>query len=68
MTLDDMIKQRGVKRVAVAKALKIAPMTLYRKLRGEREFTVAESVALAEFLRLTPDERDSIFFSQGGDK
>ncbi len=68
MTLDDMIKQRGVKRGAVAKALRIAPMTLSRKLRGEREFTTAEAAAITEFLRLTPDERDSIFFADGGDK
>lgn len=68
MTLDEMIKQRGVKRGAVAKALRIAPMTLSRKLRGERKFTTEEAVTITEFLRLTPDERDSIFFSQGGDK
>lgn len=68
MTLDDMIKQRGVKYGAVAESLGIAPMTLKRKLRGERKFTVPEVVTLTEFLRLTPDERDSIFFADGGDK
>lgn len=51
MTLDDMIKQRGVKRGAVAKALRIAPMTLSRKLRGEREFTTAEAAAITEFFK-----------------
>ena len=57
------IIDRGVRRNALADALGVSRSTIYSKLDGKREFTVGEALRMSEFLRLSREERDEIFFS-----
>ncbi len=52
----------------IAGCLGITRETLYRKLRGEREFKTSEIKRLATLLHLSNEERDSIFFADYVDK
>lgn len=55
------LKKRGVKLVAIAKALGVAPSTLYRKMQGESDFTRSEVQTCCEFLGVK--ELNHIFFA-----
>ena len=62
--LKAVIIDRGVKRSAVAEAIGCTRYSVYKKLDGKTEFKASEIVKLSEFLRLSPEERDSIFFGE----
>lgn len=48
----------------LAKACGISPSALYRRLSGSVPFNVGEIDRCSEFLRLTPDKRNEIFFAE----
>ena len=56
-TIDDM----GISIVKLAEKSGMDRTTLYNRLNGKGEFTASEIVGIAEALRLTNKERDSIF-------
>ena len=57
------IEKRGVKITALARAMGISPSTIYKKNERNGDYTVPEIIAFCEFLNLTPQERDRIFFA-----
>lgn len=61
--LNEKIKASGLKQCVIAKACNLTPQGFYNKISGAREFKHSELVALCEVLRLTPKEREKIFFS-----
>lgn len=60
--LKAVIIDRGVKRSAVADAIGCSRFSIYKKLDGKTEFKASEVVKMSEFLRLSQEERDEIFF------
>jgi len=56
-TIDD----RGMAIVKLSEKSGIDRATLYNRFNGKGEFTASEIVGIANALRLTKDERDSIF-------
>jgi len=59
----EAIKKRGVKVTALAKAMGMSPCTVYKKNDRGGDYTVSEIQACCDFLSLSPDERDQIFFA-----
>ena len=57
-----LVKERGVKWVAVAKYLGISTVTLYRKRKGVSEYTRSEIQKCCEFFGLK--NMDYIFYAQ----
>lgn len=53
LKLDALLNATGIKSYA----------TLKGRINNETEFTASEIGALAELLRLTPEQRDRIFFA-----
>lgn len=60
--LKTMIIDRGIKRSAIADAIGCSRYAVYKKLDGKSEFTASELVSLSDFMRLSREERDEIFF------
>lgn len=58
-----VIAQRGVKITALAHAIGVSTSTIYKKNKRNGDYTVSEILAICDFLRLTPEERDEIFFA-----
>ncbi len=58
-----LLKQRSLKIIDVAKQLKISPSYLSRKLRGERHFRPEELASLAKILEVEVQD-----FFQGNDE
>ena len=58
----ELITQRGVKLKALANAMGIEPPTLYRKIKGQSEFTRFEIQKCCEFCGLR--EMNDIFFAR----
>ena len=58
----ELVKSRGVKLKAVAEAMGIRPSTLYRKMKGQLDFTRNEIQLCCDFFNL--DEMNSIFFAK----
>ena len=56
-TIDD----RGITIVKLSEKSGIDRATLYNRFNGKGEFTASEIVGITEALRLSKDERDSIF-------
>lgn len=56
-----LVNERGVKLGAVAAAMGMNPATLYRKRKGEFDFTRAEIQACCEFFNLP--EMNAVFFA-----
>jgi hypothetical protein len=58
------IVDSGMTMVAIAKKSQMQRMTLYNRLAGRGEFTASEIEGISDALRLTPDQRDDIFFAK----
>ena len=61
--LRQRITESGTTISAVAKALGMSRENFYNRLKNG-EFTVSEMIKLSDFLRLTDDEKDAIFFAK----
>lgn len=61
--LSRKIYDTGIKKKVLAERLGISPYGLAMKISGKNEFKNSEIITICESLNLTPDERDSIFFS-----
>jgi len=60
------IKAAGLKISAVMEALGIKSYTTMReKINNVKNFTVGEIEILCELLKLTPEQREQIFFANG---
>ncbi len=59
--LKKTINDRGITIVKLSEKSNIERATLYNRLNNKGEFTASEIVGLSDALRLTKDERDSIF-------
>ena len=55
------IEDRGMAIVKLAEKTGIDRATLYNRFNGKGEFTASEIVSITGALRLTDNERDSIF-------
>lgn len=60
--LEVAMKRAGKSKRETAKALGLSKMGLYKKIQNETEFKASEIAALTEFLGLSAEERDAIFF------
>lgn len=63
LLLEMKMKERGKSHEYMANALNMAPSTYYRKRIGESEFTRKELQVIRFELKLSPEEFDSIFFT-----
>ena len=61
LLLKDTIEDRGITIVKLSEKTGIDRATLYNRFNGKGEFTASEIVSMTDALRLTPQERDSIF-------
>lgn len=52
----------GLSAEETSKQIGLHRSTLYRKMRGECQFTVGEAAGLMKILKLTPEEAIDIFF------
>ena len=72
MTDTSKLKRRitdsGLKVTYVAKWINLTPAGLYKKLAGGSEFNAREMTQLSDLLRLTDEEKVSIFFAHDVDK
>lgn len=59
--LKSTIEDRGMAIVKLSEKSGIDRATLYNRFNGKGEFTASEIVSITEALRLTNNERDSIF-------
>ena len=57
----DKIDDRGITIVKLSEKSGIDRATLYNRFNGKGEFTASEIVGITDALRLTNNERDSIF-------
>lgn len=62
--LKELISESGMTMVAIAAKSGINRVTLYNKLSGQGEFTVSEVEGLSDVLRLSANQRNSIFFAK----
>ena len=60
----EAVKKRGVKVTAIARAMGVSPSTIYKKNERNGDYTVPEIQVFCEFLNLTVEERDAIFFAK----
>lgn len=63
LELELQIKRIGISKKDLAKRLGISEMSLFNKIRNETEFKASEIVALTEALKLTQEQRNTIFFA-----
>jgi len=62
--LKEIISRSGIKLDAILNATGIKSYaTLRGRINNETEFTASEIRVIAELLRMTPEERDEIFFA-----
>lgn len=61
--LQKQISDSGMTMVAIAQKSGISRETLYNKLNGQSEFKASEIVGLTKALKLSTEDRDTIFFS-----
>lgn len=62
------IKSVGLKISYLAEQLGLSRQGLANKINGETEFYASEINKLSELLKLTPEEREEIFFNKKVDK
>lgn len=62
--LKETIDESGMTMVAISNKSGITRETLYNRLNGIGEFTASEIVGLTKALKLSLEERDSIFFTE----
>lgn len=61
--LSKTIDDSGMTMVAIASKANMKRETLYNRLKGIGEFTASEITGLTAALKLSPEERESIFFA-----
>lgn len=61
--LDETIKESGITMTALSRKSGVSRQTLYNRLGGVGEFTASEIVGVTNALRLSEEERESIFFA-----
>lgn len=61
--LRDVIQDSGVKKKHIAETIGVSEQTLRSRLYGDSVFKEREIYALADLLRLTPDDITNIFFA-----
>ena len=67
MKLDKLnreILNSGIKKKSIASRLGITEMSLIRKLKGETEFKIRETVKIGSILNLSDVEKCDIFFNE----
>ena len=62
--LESIMKRSGATIKAISQAAGFTRETYHNRRNGVGEFTAREILAISECLRLTPQERDEIFFAQ----
>lgn len=62
--LNDKIRDSGMTIKAIARKSGILRETLYNKLNGSVEFKASEILNISNTLKLSPDERNKIFFAE----
>ena len=62
--LESIMKRTGATVTAIANAAGFSRETYHNRKKGIGEFTAREIQNITETLRLTPKERDEIFFAQ----
>ena len=63
LELELQIKRVGISKKELAKKLGISEMSLFNKIKNEKEFKASEIVALTKVLKLTQEQRNNIFFA-----
>ena len=58
------VRESGYKFRYLAEQLGISHQALYNKIDNKTQFLASEIMRLSEILALTPEEKESIFFSQ----
>lgn len=61
--LNETIKESGITMTALSRKSGVSRQTLYNRLDGVGEFTASEIVGVTAALRLSQEERESIFFA-----
>lgn len=64
MELEIAIKKSGKSKLDVSKELGISYMGFYKKLNNSSEFKASEIVILSNYLALSHEMREKIFFSK----
>lgn len=62
--LRERMTDSGMTVKAIAMKSGILRETLYNRLNGKSEFSASEMLSLSDVLRLSPEERDAIFFAR----
>ena len=66
--LKEAIDKSGIKLDAILNATGIKSYaTLRGRINNETEFTASEISAIADLLRMTPDQRDAVFFANNAE-
>lgn len=66
--LNSKIDEIKIPITTIAKKMGISRQTFYLKMSGQREFKASEIEKICDILRLTDDEKSSIFFADRVDK
>jgi len=61
--LRDWIYKSGLKLKAIAAEIGITPYSLQKKIDNESEFKASEIAVFVNVFRMTPRDRDAIFFA-----
>lgn len=68
MLLNSKIDEIKIPITTIAEKMGISRQTFYLKMSGQREFKASEIEKICDILRLTDDEKSSIFFADRVDK
>ncbi len=60
--LKQYVEDSGISITALAEKCGITRETYYNKISGKSEFKASEIISFSQALRMTREERDSIFF------
>ena len=66
--LNSKIDEIKIPITTIAEKMGISRQTFYLKMSGQREFKASEIEKICDILRLTDDEKSSIFFADRVDK
>lgn len=66
--LNSKIDEIKIPITTIAEKMGISRQTFYLKMSGQREFKASEIEKICDILRLTDDEKNSIFFADRVDK
>lgn len=61
--LNETIKDSGMTMVSISEKSGIKRETLYNRFKGVGDFTAGEIVGISNALKLSPDQRENIFFA-----